>query len=65
MQNQSELPLGKGGINTAHDGLTEASREYVRHKVDVSGNHEANRRAVLACNAPTSTVGVTLGRWTE
>ena len=64
MQNKSTIPLGKGGFNHPHDGLTEKSREYHAHTIDVQNNHEATRRAILSNNGPTSTIGVTLGGWT-
>jgi hypothetical protein len=64
VQNKSTIPLGRGGINQPHDGLTEKSREYRPHAISVRGNREATRRAVLSNNGPTSSTGVTLGGWT-
>jgi hypothetical protein len=61
VQNMSTIPLGKGGFSITHDGLTENGRNYRQFPIDVMGNYEANKRAVLANNGPTSTVGVTLG----
>jgi hypothetical protein len=61
MQNMSTIPLGKGGLGIAHDGSTEKTRHFCQHPIDVKTNYEARKRAILANNGPTSSVGVTLG----
>lgn len=67
VQNLSTIPIppGKQGLALKHDGVTENMRSYTLHKMDCAARSEASWRAKLACNGPTSSVGVTLGGWTQ
>lgn len=59
------IPPAPSGLRLKHDGTTEQQRNYKEHTMDCAAGNAAKWRAMLACNGPTSTVGVTLGGWTK
>lgn len=44
LQNQSTIPLGRGGFNVPHDGRTEMTRSYRPYEVDATSYVRARQR---------------------